>query len=136
MTHPMKLMDDAIQSALIGHVSLNQLAKTKVFSLQAPPGSIIPYVVFQAVGGGWTNTSPRDDLDVLYQVIGWSMNQAEAYKLAEYIVAALEGVPLSLPGWSCYALTVERFISRTEWSDGAQLFGIGSTFEVQADRSP
>src|SRR5437763_153498 len=128
MTHIIKQLDDAIQSVLAGNPSLNQMAGLRVYNLQAPPGAALPYVVFQAISGGWTNDSPRDAVDVIYQVIAWSTDQQQAYKLAEQVHAALHRQTLALPNWSNFWLAAERWITRTEWSEGQQFFGVGATY--------
>lgn len=136
MTFVLGLADDALFETLTGYPQLNRIIGLRCYTPIAQPGTPVPYVEYQLVAGGATNTSPRDDIDVDYQIVGWSTSKTQAYQLAEHIGAALRRTTLSMPGWSNYWISQGRFIAKSEINDAQQYWGYGAVYNIRADVTP
>jgi hypothetical protein len=136
MTHLIALVDSAMGTTLTNFAGLTALVGQKIFFMEAPPGSSLPYVTYQKITGGWTWESQRDNADTMYQVMAWSTSKAEAYRILEQVYLALNRQSLVLPGWDNYSLLGRKWISLIRWDQGNQYYGEGQEFEIRADRSP
>lgn len=134
-TSPQTILNAALKAKLLASSAVTALVGQRVFILQAPPGSMLPYVVFQHIGGGWTNDSPRDNVEPFYQVMCWSTDFDEANALNAAVEAALNRQQLATDaqGWNNYWLSSNDFIERVDWAENNQVWGFGDEYSIRAD---
>lgn len=135
MTHPIKLINDAMEAKLIAATLVSTLVGSRVFVQEAEPGSGLPYIVLQYIAGGFTNTSPRDDTNVMYQVVGWGLSKVQAYEIANAIHETLHRSELLLSGWSNYRLAGQRWFEQISWAEGNKVYGVGEEFGIWSDKA-
>lgn len=135
MAHPIILIENAFINRLLGHTQINLIASGFVFPIQAPPGNSMPYIEVRYAGGGNTNTSPRDDVEVVMQVIGYSTDNEQSGQLAGYFRDALHEQYIALAGWSNYYIQEDRLIERVKYGDQMPVYIRGALYEVRADKN-
>jgi hypothetical protein len=130
-----KALDKAMRAKLAGTAFVTALGGTAIYSKQAPAGVTPPYVIYNVAGGGSTNTSPRDDLDVLYTVKCVAADPTKARDVAELCRVALHqqhnGFTMD-DGWGCYWLAQEQMVSYVENKEQAQFYHEGANYRIRA----
>lgn len=139
MTHPLVLIEDSMIVKLIGHEVLTLITGAQVFPVMANPGVSLPYIEVSYAGGGDTNTSQRDDLDITIKVIGYSADHDQSGQIMGGIRSALHKQLLNIPGWSSYYVMEDRLIEKVRFGmDKDPMFQAvymrGAYFEVRADK--
>jgi hypothetical protein len=131
-----ELMETALLTQLGGHSGLRTLVGANLYSGQAPDKTPPPYVIYTFIHGGFTNSSPRSDVSVFYQVECWSLIQAEVRTGAKHIYNALQDAVLNLGAyWNNYYLNANTWLARPpENVAGKQWWRRGAVFEIRADQ--
>jgi hypothetical protein len=106
----------------------------RVYAGQAPHGATLPYVVFDAHGGGDLNVSPSRIVDLRYRIEVIATAAADARQGADYLDAALPNQPLTVTGWTHLGTTHLAPISRTENVEGHQFWHRGALYRVRASK--
>src|SRR5690606_23722405 len=95
----------------------------------------MPYIIYGVQGGGSTNTTPRDDLDVLETVKCVASSAAKARVVSELIRAALhrqqDDVTMD-DGWRWYWLSPAQIVSYVENAERLQIYHEGATYRIRA----
>ena len=94
-------VETALYTQLTGGTALiAALGGTAIYALQAPDGSLPPFVVFTPVAGQPDNDTPSDMRSVLYQVRCYSGSKATAASLDALVSARLHRQTLSVTGYT------------------------------------
>lgn len=134
-THnPIQYLEESMINMLIGNAGSASLYGKKVYAIQAPVGSHVPFIIIQNVAGGFTNTSPRDDIDVIYQVLAWAGHIDVAYKMANIIAETFQQKELSIPGWSNYRTELGDWVSHGHLAEAVRYYAYGYHVRVRADK--
>lgn len=137
----MNALDTAIYSMLSGGTALTTLvggtASPRIYHLQAPEGSPLPYVVWNIQGGGDTNDSPHRVKSLVIFVRGFSSVSA---KDAGSIDAQVDGLlhlkTLTVTGWTNIWLARETDLETVENPpSGAPVYMAGGLYRVNIEKT-
>lgn len=98
----------ALFSKLTSDSGVLAIANNRVYAMQAPASTPMPYLVFDIVSGGIPNIVPKDTLNYLMTVHSWSNVHLVAVNLHLAVYTALHEQSLTVSGWSPYWLVCER----------------------------
>jgi len=115
-------LDAALFSKLTNDNGVKTIVTARVYSLFAPEGATMPYVIFYEADGKIPNTCPRDTGDVVYRVESRATSLAGGVALHGAIYTALHESSLTVSGWTNYALTCTREMRFPEDLSGVQYF--------------
>ena len=128
-------LENAIYASLSGGTALTALiggtASPRIYSLQAPSGAALPYVIFFMVDGRIPNASPRQDADYLYQVEGWGETRASAEAISKAIFDVLDRDSLTVAGWSNFDSKCRGVINTVEMDNGRQYWRHGGEYQFK-----
>ena len=113
-------LDTSIYNILANDAGVAALVSAKIYNLQAPFGSALPYLVFYEAVGIIPNITPRDTLDDTYRIESRAGTRAAASGLHLAVYTAVHEQALTITGWSNYWLVCERSQRFIENVDGAQ----------------
>ena len=120
----------AADSTLTGALS----AATAIYNTIAPPGTSVPYVVFNWNGGGLMNINPSDLHNTTYAVKVIADDTAEAGTIQGYIKTALHLQTLTVSGYTNVITLCEDEIQYTETTrEGAILHHRGYNIRIMID---
>ena len=108
------------------------LTEGRIYDTIAPPGAPLPHLVF-ALDGTYTNTSPRDDVEISLMVRCFATKRETVQAVASAVVQALHRQQLQIPGWSNYWLAAGRFERDAGYQKNEQYHVRTITFEIRAD---
>ena len=126
----MNEINTTIYGTLNGATALTSLlaGTTSIYHLQAPDNATLPYVIFNLQAGGNENLTPKERLNELHYIRGYSDNSAaEAGTIAAQVNNLLHKKTLSVEGWANFWCQREQRIELIEnqpsgdkvWSEGA-----------------
>jgi len=107
---------------------------SKVYAVQAPQGTALPYVLVHYISGGDTNESPSRIVDAQYQVEAWSESQVQAKQMAAYIEAALRDQALTVSGWNHIATTQQGMIATVQNEGQKQYWRRGADYRIRVSK--
>lgn len=134
----MKAIESKLYSTLSGDVTLcnyvGGTAAPRIYNTTAPPEAAYPLVVFHKQGGGHTNDTPRENVEILYAVkcIGPSLSGAE--DIDNRCRQLLDGQDLQVgDGYADYATFRGGHLNfAEELSGGSIIYHIGAFYRVMA----
>ncbi len=133
----MRAVDIALNSRLTADLgtagTLGTLGITGVYRMQAPQGSVEPYVVFQEQAGVDSYTfNARDARSLVYLVKAVDVGPSglRAAQAAERIDTLLTDKPLTITGWTNLRLRRESDVEYSEIDNGKTYQHIGALFRV------
>lgn len=128
------LIGDGLQAALLASAEVQQIVFGRVYDIQAPPGAGLPYVVYAYTSGGYTNTSPRVDVDVLFSVQCIAASRQTASSAATAIYNALHLKSISIPNYANYWIAATRLIVEKRYSESQAYYLRGAFYDIRADK--
>lgn len=138
----MRAVDVALNSRLTADLgtagTLGTLGITGVYRLQAPQGSVEPYVVFQQQAGVDSYTfNARDARSLVYlvKVVDVGPSGLRAAQAAERVDFLLTDKALSVTNWNNLRLRRESDVEYTEIDNGKSYQHIGALFRVDVSPS-
>lgn len=132
----MRAVDVALNSRLaadLGGGTLGVLGITGVYRMQAPQGSVEPYVVFQEQAGVDSYTfNARDARSLVYlvKVVDVGPSGLRAAQAAERVDFLLTDKALTVTNWNNLRLRRESDVEYTENDNGKTYQHIGALFRV------
>lgn len=135
MSAIMRLIEGALYGRLSADATLTTLGVgLRVYDTLAPGGTPMPYVIFQQTAGGDENDAPRRAVDVVFRIEAISDVQDSARQIASRIDELLHNQPLTLTGWSNYAIENQRLFNRVDTVQGNQYYRKGAFYRVRASK--
>lgn len=131
MTDWLTLLNTALVVKLGANSNLATLVGSRMYDSQAPFGTPKPYLLFQHIAGGEENNSPRDDVEVVYQIEVVAATLAQARNGRRYIHDALHNEELTIVGWSNYKMMAGRLIGGDPANvEGEQNWRRGQDYDI------
>lgn len=127
-------IDQAIYSKLTGDSEVSTLVGTDIYALQAPSGTIEPYILFKQIGGGFEHTSPRPEIDVTYRIEYVATSREQAEEGASAIHNALNNQNLTIDGWNNYDTAAGGWYTLIDNEEGGMFFRAGGMYRIRADQ--
>ena len=126
-------MGTAIYTKLAGGTALTTaLGGTLIYQDQVPDNAGKPYVVFNHMGGGPDNITPRDMRSHLWFVRAYASTRASANAYDGHISGLLHKGTISVSGYSTFWLVREEDISLVEnLPNGQNVYVAGATYRVR-----
>ena len=125
-------LDEALYTKLVATSGVIALVSTKIFNLQAPANTALPYVVFGLASGLPDNSTPHQDYTAIYRIAGWATTLLDAYTIVDAVHNALHKQPFTVSGWSIFQIKEERRNTFIENVDGTQLFRVIGDYRIRA----
>lgn len=124
----------ALYTALTNDSAVAALVGVRVYALQAPAESPLPFITFSRTVGMMTNDSPRQTTDDTYRIESVSSSRAGAETLdnAVYDTLHLNGITAS--GWSNFWIVRGRSQEFIDNYNGIQVFRFISDYVIQFDK--
>ena len=126
-------MDDALYTELKANTALTALIggafAPRIFALQAPDKSPLPYLVFHLISGSIPSKTPRADADYLYQIDVWATSASEANSIQIVIANAIDGAGLTVTGWDNYHTKLRSIITDVENEGAKQFYRCGGDYQ-------
>jgi len=137
----MKAVEISIHSVLSGDETLCDLVggtvSPRIYNTVAPPDTDLPLVVFHKQGGGHTNDTPRENVEIIYVVksIGGGLSICE--DIDDRCRILLDKQDLSVgSGYGDYAtFRLGHLNFAEEVSGGSILFHIGAFYKIMASET-
>ena len=123
-----------IRNKLIAASAISALVSTRVYNTLAEPSAALPYIVFQYVSGGYANQTPQGEIDLQFQVSGWSESAATAAALQAAIDSALHQQTLTIPNWVFYDCAQRGAVWQQVTINARQYWQGGGTYRIRATR--
>ena len=102
-------MDGPVFSKLAGNSALTTLlGGTAIYSMVAPTGRALPYVIFYMAVGDIPNRAPRDEMDTLYRIESRANIRGSAAAIHTAVYAAIHEQTLTVSGWTNYTTEADR----------------------------
>lgn len=125
----------AVRAAITGSAGIAALVSTRVYLEQAAEGATLPYIVMNGIGGGSTNETPRDALDLQIQVKAVAADGASATTLERLIFEALHRQALSYDSpWRHLDCEHEGLFYFVENAERKQYHHAGGTYRIRASK--
>lgn len=127
-----------VRGALVADSALTAaLGGQRIYSLQAPEGAVLPYVILQIQGGGDVNSSPVAEADVLVSVLCIGDNDANGASVAsgcaDRVRAVLhDALPVLSAGWVCYRCQHQSVVLYSETEDRKTYTYAGGVYRLRA----
>lgn len=128
-----------IRAALIADATLTATIGQRVYSIQAPPSAVLPYIVVNTPNGGDKNASPVAEIDAIIPIIAVVDNDGSggalvAVQLADRVRAVLNNAnTLTLTdGWKTYRMQHISVIGYSETEDQKTYTYAGGTYRLRA----
>lgn len=125
-------IDAALYTKLVAASGVTALVSTKIFNLQAPADTALPYIVFNLGSGLLDNQTPHQDLNHVYRIAAWATTLLSAYTIQAAVHDALHHQSLTISGWSTFMVVQERMNTFIENIDGTQLFRVIGDYRIRA----
>lgn len=132
----MNFLNTAIYSRLSGATALTSLlgGTASIYSLEAPEGAKLPYVVFNVQGGGDENLTQNRTKNLIVLVKGYAARNSQAGSIDAQIDTALHMVPFTnVSGWSNIWLAREQDLEVKENTPNGTVFMNGATYRIRFD---
>lgn len=110
----------------------NTLTEGRIYDTISPPGAPLPHVVFDC-SGAYTNTSPRDDVDISLQVRCYATKRETVQAIAGAVVDSLHRKEIQISGWSNYWLVARQFERDVAYVKNQDYHIRTIVFELRAD---
>lgn len=128
-----RAIEKGVRAKLVATSAVTALVSTRVYSTQAPAEAALPHIAFFLSGGGSTNDTPRDSLDVLVTVRATAADGATATQVADAVRAALHDADLTLESpWAAYRCQHTTPFYYVETTDRVSYHHAGGVFRVRA----
>ncbi len=134
MINPLK---KAVRGALAGAGGVTSLLSSAgaIYWREAAQGATMPYIIYDLAGGGDTNDTPRDMLDVRVTVRAVSQSSTTAGSIAGAVRDALHRQALTFDdGWKHIACQHSVVIDYEERVEGQQFYHAGGTYRIRASK--
>jgi hypothetical protein len=131
---PVGVLERAIFELLIDSSALTTLlGGERVYNRLAPTDTSPPYVIFQWLGGGDKNYTPKRHISIIYIVKALAHSPLAAAEIDAELDAALHGVVLTLgEGWTNISTTRETSYVFTEVDDaGVSIHHTGANYRFR-----
>ena len=128
-------VEAALRTKLVGSSAVTAIVGQKVYNLQAPAKTLLPYVVFYSASDILPNIVPRDTFNNVYRVECWASTGAGMDALAAVIEDILHKQSLSLSGWTNYWMAVEGRKVFIENVDGVQYYRRVHDIRIKASKN-
>ena len=115
-------LDATIYTALSGAAGVTALVSTKIYAIQAPAGTALPYVTFEIASGLIGNVVPRDTINYVVRVHAWASTRAAAASLSGAIYTALHETAPAISGWNNYWTVCDGEQRFVENVSGTQIY--------------
>lgn len=130
----MNAIEAGIYTALTGANALTTaLGGSYIYNPIAPQGQAFPYVIFSHSGGGHENITPSDLQNHVYLIKAVDDEPKNAGTIQDHIVTALDGVTLTVSGYTAFYCRAEEEIQYTEDRDGTVIYHRGHYYRVRID---
>lgn len=126
-----------IRDKLTGAVGVTSLLSSAgaIYWREAAQEAALDYIIYHLSGGGDTNDTPRDALDVRVVVKGVSGSSTDAGSIATAIREALHRKEISYEGgWKHIACQHESIVEYEERVAGQQFFYAGGIYRLRASK--
>jgi hypothetical protein len=131
----MNATETALYSTLTGGTALTALlaGTASIYNTIGPRGGTFDYVLFQLMGGGDQNESPRRRKELLYLVKGISATSMKNAGLIDaQIDALLHNVTLTVMGWTSISTRRESDVEYVETTpEGNNYFHNGGIYRLR-----
>lgn len=129
----MKAFEKALYSTLSGDTTLCNLVggtiSPRIYNTVAEPDADVPFVVFHKQGGGESNDTPRNSMDLLYVVKAVSCGLDAAETIDEQCKTLLNKQTLTVTSYSNYGIFRGGNINFSEEaSGGLVVYHIGAFY--------
>lgn len=95
-------LDSTIFTALTGDAGVSAQVGTKVYSIQAPSGTAMPYITFEIASGLIGNVVPRDTINYVVRVHSWGSSRSAAATVHRAVYTAMHETAPAISGWNNY----------------------------------
>ena len=129
-------MNAAMYTTMNAASSLTDLlaGTTSIYWLQAPDNDTLPYVVYSLQAGGPENQNPSDMRNLVYWVRGYAETPALAGSIDAQIYTALNGVDISVAGYTNFWTVREEAIQAVENPpNSTRRYASGGMYRVRLD---
>lgn len=129
-------MGSAIYSKLAGGTALvAALGGSAIYSDRVPAGKARPYVVFNHMGGGPDNITPRDIRSGSWFVRAYANTNEQAKRIDGFIEALLNKGELTVSDWTVFWLVREEDLSLVEDQPNGQfIYMAGGTYRIRLSK--
>lgn len=133
----MKMINSALYSRLQGTAITSLLSgTTAIYSLQAPEGAVLPYIVYNVQGGGDENQSQNRTKNLVVFVRAYAAQNSTAGSIDAQIDSALHLSPLTVSGWANFWMARETDLETVENPPtGGQIFMNGALYRCRLDQN-
>lgn len=122
-------VDYAIYQRLIASSTVTNLVggtiAPRIYNLQAPLKSALPYIVFYHNAGGFDNMTPRGEYTFTYRVESVAEARQMCYTLCNTSIAHFHNNDMPLTGYSNFRTKVGQVYSLIENDNGKQYWRKG-----------
>lgn len=103
----------------------------RVYHETAPANSLLPYIRYYKIGGGYNNRSPKKPVEVYLTVSAVSSNRSQAQQLRSLMNDLLHMQNMDVPDWYNWDKVVE--VGTYEYTPSQLLIQNDAYFEYAAD---
>lgn len=130
-----KVLKKAIRSRMANDDTLTGMATgSRIYDRVAPPGTALPYIIFQLQGGGPDNLVPREllDMSVVIKVVTTGYATTTAEDIMARIDTLFDDHALSVTGYTAFWCKREApDLDYTEEEAGRIYRHIGGSFRIR-----
>jgi hypothetical protein len=117
-----------------GTALTDYLGGTYIYNTMPPTSASLPYVILQAMGGGFENVTPRDSVDERWMVKTVSYSPIQAGSADNLICDILNHGTLSVTGWTHIDLSRRERIWYAETLESRITYHGGAVYRVRLSR--
>lgn len=129
-------IDAGLYAKLVATSALTALVSTRIYNLQAPQGTTIPYVIFYLASGLPDNRTPHQDMNSIYRVECVSnISLSAAYAIQTAVHNALHRSTLTITGWSVFQMQQENQAHFIDNVEGLQVWRVIGDYRIRASLS-
>jgi len=128
-------VDYGIYQKLIASATITTLVggavTPRIYNLQAPIQSALPYIVFYHNAGGFDNLTPRGEYTFDYRVECVADSRQVCYTVANACATHLHNNDIPLTGYSNYSTKIGQVYSFIENDNGKQYWRKGFDIKIR-----
>lgn len=129
------IIGQALRTKLAATTAVTSLVSTRIFNTHVPAGTAYPYVVMFLGGGGDTNDTPTQNIDMTMTVKIVATSGSVAASGAAAIRSALYEADLgTVGGWNFYRCQVGALIFFDEQIEMTQIYHAGYIVRIRAHK--